>query len=228
MASLTLLLNVLDCEQLSYKMSESTDYCIDTTLEKESIGYVVNIECSSAFHEAVSDMRNVFSRAFGASLYLPPQGSMHITVVDYLTTLASYEENEDEFYRVHKVELDRAIRRALEGVAPFALSFDTVELYQPCIIAKAKPSPELASIRSTFLEQIQLHPQTKRPPNIVHSTLVAFRDKVPYVQAQELLSTFPLSFTEEVHSLRLMRETKNRGQAQEIICEYKLTGKPCA
>ncbi|PIV90691.1 hypothetical protein COW46_00920 [Candidatus Gracilibacteria bacterium CG17_big_fil_post_rev_8_21_14_2_50_48_13] len=205
-------------------MGERT-YCFDDTLNKESVGYVVNIECSQGFHDAVAEIRNAFHKEFGDAVYLPGQGAMHITVYDFMTTLESYDRDVDEYYRSMSEELDSAISHSIESIQPFTLSFNVLELFQPCIIAKAKYSSELAIIRNKFLDVMELFPQTKRPPNIVHSTIIAFREKVPFEQVHDLFSGYTLSWEESVQSLRLMRETKIRGQAQELVCEYTLASK---
>ena len=200
---------------------------IDSSLDSTGIGYVMNSPASPELRRAVENFQYELHERFGEDVYLPKDGALHITLLDWFTTNTTYTEDVDTLFSKIRDVVDEKTRSILNSTPTFHILFDKVELFPPCIILKATQQEAFPDIRKGIISQVELTPGTKVPPPIVHCTIAAFRKHLPLSQVQEAMKLLTLPIEEKITSFRLVRETKNRHQAYEVLDTYPLaTGEP--
>lgn len=81
---------------------------------------------------------------------------------------------------------------------------------------------EFKSIREQFLDKIELLPNTKRPPEIIHSTIARFQKEQELQPIVDFIAREELAFEQVVSSFRLVREAVIPQLEHELIKNYPL------
>lgn len=196
---------------------------VDAGLDHQGLGFVVNAPCSEKFQLHIQKIQTSFRDVFGSSVFLPTEGQVHITLCDLMTTAATYTPEEWKRFEELREGYTQVIREITESVEPFEVTFDTIELFPPCIILKGKDNGVFQTIRSRFMERVELLGMTKPPPPIIHSTIVAFREPVDLQKTKAFMDEVPLPFQERITGFRLVKETINRHQSYEVLESFPLS-----
>lgn len=175
-----------------------------------ALGYMVNTFLSEASRREVKRLQNELISAFPEAIWTPALDTLHITLMDWLAPYAEYGVDKDQLYTELGASYDLALCRALEGVGPIEVTFDTfvVSPAAVAIVGDQKSAEILNAIRQKFLSQVDLLPGTKRPPTIVHSTIARFVGSLPVDDVRNHMESRPFSFTEQIGSFQLVRETR--------------------
>ena len=80
----------------------------------------------------------------------------------------------------------------------------------------------MQQIRQKFLDNVDLLPQTKRPPGIIHSSIVRFRKEQKLQPIIDFVAQEKLSLNLAISAFRLVRETSLPMLEYEVIKEYHL------
>lgn len=199
--------------------ANSKDY-----LNQSAIGYVVNTLLSESAQDKIKNLQNAFISEFQNSIWATPADALHITLLDWLAPLIEYDDNKNRVFEKINSEYDTVLSSILETIEPIDLTFNEMVIGSSgvAIIADEKSTRIFNDIRQQFLEKIVLLPNTKQPPNIVHSTIVRFVGEIALDNVKTFANTMDFSFVQQVNEFQLVRETTLPMLDYSVIKKYSL------
>lgn len=205
-------------------MNHNEEYTVrDATIGKKAVGYTVNVSLSPSLIQKVQEIQRALQDSFGDAIIPMPADSLHSTLLDWLAPLVEYGQEKDTLFEQHFNEYDEALTAALDDIAAsISVHFSEVRVSQNAVFIVGTDKGEFASIRRKFLDQVDLLPDTKRPPIIIHSTIARFANKVPIRALQKVVEGVSLSVVEKVDHFRLTRESVIPMQTFTTIKDYRL------
>jgi hypothetical protein len=193
-------------------------------LNKPAIGYMANALLSEPSRKSIGDLQDVFVEKFRETIWPTPVDTLHITLLDWLAPLVDYNHDKDVLFQAILPEYDAALNEILSKMGYIDLTFDSM-IVSPsavAIIADEKSTQVFNKIRRDFLAQVDLLPNTKQPPSIVHSTILRFTDEIPLEDIKKVANSTDFSFSENVRAFQLVRETKLPMLEYSVIKKYFL------
>lgn len=68
-------------------------------LQEKHVGYVVNAEFSAENKKKLVDLMQSMEAKFGDAVFVMPEVSLHVTLMDWIAPLVDYEgQNKDELF----------------------------------------------------------------------------------------------------------------------------------
>lgn len=195
---------------------------INPNIGRDVLGYVVNTLFDEESQQTVAEMQQKIADEFGDSIWAAPPGALHITLMDWIAPLVDYGRDKDQLFAELRPSYEAALENALEGVAPIDVHFNTLKVAPDAIIMIGQDDGQMQQIRHKFLESIDLLPQTKRSPAIIHSSIIRFKNEQDLEPIIDLVAQQKLSLRFAISAFQLVRETSLPMLEYEVIKEYKL------
>lgn len=101
--------------------------------------------------------------------------------------------------------------------------FNTVEAFPSAVIIKASDDGSFQRLRKNFVDNFDTPQGTRVPPEIIHTTLVRFKNPVDFLAVQELTAEIIADFEpfEEVtNTLQMIHEKKIFVQEHAVLEEF--------
>lgn len=193
-------------------------------LNQSAVGYMVNTLVGESTQNEIKSLQDTFVSEFQDAVWATPTDALHITLLDWLAPLVDYKDDKDRVFQKINLEYDEVLRSILGTIKPIDVTFNKVAVSSSAIaiIADEKSIQVFNNIRARFLEKVDLLPNTKQPPNIVHSTIVRFVSEISLVKVKKVADTLDFSFVEHVNGFQLVRETTLPMLEYSVIKEYPL------
>lgn len=191
---------------------------------KTFIGYVVNSPFDENSQENIANLQKKFMKRFGDSVFIPSPETLHTTLMDWLAPLVDYGQDKDKLFKEIYEEYDRTLLEALEGIAPIQVQVDTIGVSPEAIFIRGHDNGGYQQIRDKFLGRVTLLPNTKRPPQIIHSTIGRFAAEISLQDVQNFAATQEINFTQTIDAFRLLRTTDTVMAGWELLKTYQLEG----
>jgi len=186
------------------------------------IGYVLNTPFSEAGQSAIQQLQEKYVAEFGDAVYIPPADTLHITLMDWLAPLVDYGQDKDRIFEEIFPKYDAVLEESVKGVGSIAVRFNTVAAGAEAVFVKGEDDGQYVKIRDGFLERVELLPNTKQPPKIIHSTIARYLKPIDLQAVQDFSAEQTIDFTETIDYFRLFRSTNTTMQALRIIKRYNL------
>lgn len=176
---------------------------------KSAVGYMINTGLSNGATAQIKMIQQSAQEVFAGDLWITPAGSLHITLLDWLAPLVDYHEDKDMLFGNIRTSCDKALDDILNDVAKQSVVFNRL-LVSPSAIAIVadNAAPHFNKIRQAFLSHVNLPPNTKQPPTIVHATIARFTGDFDAKKAEHFMQQNNISISETINNFRLVRETK--------------------
>lgn len=191
---------------------------------EELRAYVLNTELGEEGLEAVHKVQQALQESFPDSFLVAPDSALHITLMDWIAPLVSYEEDKDELFERNFASYDATLDGVVKNQKPITVRFNQVWLSPDAVFVVGQDNGSYSRIRSEFLDQEKLIPGTKLPPQIIHSTIARFTKTVSMDEVRKVLSENPVDFTQEIDHFRLIKESRIPMLEFEEVKRYELTG----
>lgn len=186
-------------------------------LKGETVSYVINSSFSDEFKNYIETIQEKIKDQFGNVVWNIPKESLHITLMDWLAPFVDYGKHPDELFKEIETEYKTVLREVLADVVLNPLHFETIKVSPTTIFIQANNDSSLNKIRETFLQKINLLPNTKQPPHIAHSSIIRFTQEYELAPIEKCISSLEIHFTETLSEFRLVRETKLPMLEYEVI-----------
>lgn len=195
-------------------------------LNQSAVGYMINTLLSESAQNEIKNLQDAFVSEFPDVVWKTPTSALHVTLLDWLAPLVDYDDDKDHVFEKINPRYDTVISGILATAEPIDVTFNSliVSSSAVAIVADEKSTQIFNDIRQRFLEKIDLLPNTKQPPNIVHSTIVRFVGEVALDNVKKLAETLDFSFVEHVDEFQLVRETTLPMLSYSVIKKYQLNG----
>lgn len=189
-----------------------------------SEGYIVIAPLSNESKRAIGDIQARFVSQFGKdNLWVPTEDQLHITFSHIISPDADYAESRSELFSRVGPLASAVLEKTV--VHPFALTtrFDTIEAYPSAVILKASDDGSFQRLRQDFINNFDIPPGTRMPPEIIHTTLLRFRKPVDLNEVQQLTQEIMAEFEpfeENTTKLQMIHEKKIFVQDHEVLEEF--------
>lgn len=180
------------------------------SIEKPALGYMINTFLSNSSSAGISDLQNAISVEYPEMIWIPPKETLHITLMDWLAPLVEYSKDKDKLFEEIFPQYNAILEEILKNLEPININFSEFIVSASAIAIKGdnQGTEIFNQIREQFLSKVDLLPNTKRPPNIVHTTIARFIGSVALEDASNFLGKLSPSIDERVTGFQLVRETK--------------------
>lgn len=194
----------------------------DKNIHKPVDGYIVNASYSKKSTDKIQAIQKVFRPHFGSDLWFTPADALHITLLDWVAPLVSYAEPKDVLFKQIYDQYDTALKQALESIPPIVIHLNALIVTPNALIIRGNDEGQFQEIRNYFTNTLNLLPNTKQPPTIIHSTIARFKRPCNLEAVQRIADATPISFTEKVSSFRLIHEEKAPLLKYQVLKTYPL------
>jgi 2'-5' RNA ligase len=197
----------------------SNDY-----LNQPAVGYMLNTLLSESARSEVNTLQDAFSSELHNAVWRTPRESLHITLMDWLAPLVEYYDDKDRVFKNIYHEYNDVLTNILSEIAPMYITFNSMIVSRSAVAIVADENSTILfnDIRQKFLGKINLLPNTKLPPTIVHSTIIRFVDEIALDHVEKIANSLDFSFTEKVDGFQLVRETTVPMLGYSVIKQYPL------
>ena len=196
---------------------------IGENINQKAIGYVLNAELSPKNQHAIAKIQKTLSEKLGSAIWNSPPVSLHITLFDWLAPLVDYGRDKTEIFEEIFAHYDRVIADATRGVGTIVVKFDKIRVGPAAIWVEGSDNGQFRKIREEFLSKVDLLPNTKLPPKIIHTTVSRYREEIDLAVVQKVVDEMKCSFVQEISGFRLIKETVDPMLEFETIKTYPLT-----
>lgn len=191
-------------------------------INEERVGYVLNSEFSSQNQQKIQELQTRLVERFGDAILLPAPETLHITLMDWLAPLVDYEDDKDDLFEEVRRPYNAALEAAIGQQGPVEVRFNQISVGPHAIFIKGEDGGQYQQIRSDFLSTVELLPNTKKPPQIIHSTIARYNQEIDLSEVQDFINTMSIDFMQTIDEFRLLRTTDTRMAAKLILKKYKL------
>lgn len=193
-----------------------------TSIHKPFVGFMVNSELSEESKQKVAKVQGQLTQKFGNGIWHQPPESLHITLFDWIAPLIDYGEDKDALFEKIFEQYDKVATEAFRNTQPIEITFNQVKVAPAAVFAVGEDQGQYNQIRQYFLDNIELLPNTKKPPEIIHFTVSRFTEEIEFEPIEAFLQSLDFSMTQEVNSFRLVREEIDPMLKFKTLKEYKL------
>jgi hypothetical protein len=190
---------------------------------RQVTGYIVNTMISENAQRSILAIQRKIGYAFPDAIWLAPDTSLHITLLDLLAPLVDYGKDKDVLFGELQETYDKVLSEILLAQAPIDVTFDAIEVYPAAIIVKGHDDGSFERIRQQFLSKVDLLPGTKQPPSIIHVTICKFVKPISVDEVRTAVQYDTVSFKETVNTFQVARESQVFMLKYKTIKSYDLT-----
>lgn len=180
------------------------------SIEMPALGYMINTLLSEKSSAEVSALQKSISLEYPGMVWTPPKETLHITLMDWPAPLVEYSKDKDGLFEEIFPQYNAILEEILKDLEPININFSEFIVSSSAIAIKGdnQCAKIFNKIREQFLSRVDLLPDTKRPPKIVHTTIARFIGSVAIEDVSNFLAKTPPSIDERVTEFQLVRETK--------------------
>jgi len=192
-------------------------------VNKPFLGYVMNAEFSDDNAKILIELIDKIKATFNDAVFCPPRSALHITLLDWIAPLIDYDgRDKDTLFASVQPDYDKVISSILTSVNPITVHFDAVKVSPSTIYITGNDSGEFQKIRDEFVDKVELLPNTKLPPQIIHSSLARFTKPIDLNAVETFIASQTLDITQTISSFRLIRTTKEPNLEFKTLKRYEL------
>ncbi|HJP96914.1 MAG TPA: hypothetical protein VJ843_06125 [Candidatus Saccharimonadales bacterium] len=200
----------------------SAQATIPVNVNEQAVGYIVNAGVSVENQENIESLQKLLIEKHPGIVWAAPGPSLHVTLLDWLTPTSSYDMDKDALFASIQKEYMEAIIESLRSQPPIQITFDTLEVHPAAIIVRGHDNGAFQRIRSAFMSRVNLLPNTKQPPAIIHTTICKFQEKSDLDKIRNTLLGTTVKFQETIKEFRLVRESQVYMLNFQTIKKFKL------
>lgn len=201
-------------------MKEKT--VVSDWLEERKLGFVVNAGFSEKNSEKFLEISEALASTFEGAIYRTPKNGLHVTLMDWIAPLIDYGQDKKELFEKVRDSYDRVLSQLLDNQPPIKVVFDEIAVFPNTVVALGHDDGSFQRIRNAFVEQVELLPDTKLPPKIIHSSLCRFTQEIDLDDVKEMVAGLNLNTEEVVDNFRLVKTMQEPMLDFEVIKNYKL------
>lgn len=212
----------IHCIEKAYNTVSMEETIPHPYLGQEFIGYVVNTPFRGESQLAIQILQQKFSDQFGEAIYIPEPETLHITLMDWLAPLVDYGRNKDELFGEIYAEYDKTLEESIAGINPITVTFNKIGVGREAIFLIGEDRGQYQAIRNRFLDKVILLPNTKKPPQIIHTTIARYLQPLDLAPIQDFGAAQSIAFQHITDMFRLLRTVDTEMEAKELLKVYGL------
>lgn len=176
-------------------------------LNEPATGYIYAALLSKHAQSKITELLESMRQELPGIIWTMPADALHMTLCEVIQSRKSYSEDKDTLFARRRDEYFDGAARALEGIPVFSVIFNQIEVSKDAIIIRTQDGTPFNEIRAKLLGNISLPAVTKRPPDIIHSSIARYQQAVNMETVQAVAANHHIDFTEEIAEFKLLRTT---------------------
>lgn len=185
-------------------------------------GYVLNAEFSEANKTTLEALMRSIDEAFGSAVFTMPRDSLHVTLLDWIAPLVDYESaDKAALFDQIRPSYHAALTDVLRDQPPITVTFDELRASPSTIFAVGHDDGSFQRIRDQFVSRVELLPNTKKPPEIIHSSVARFTESIALDGVEQFIRQQRISFTQTVDTFRLVHTSREPMLEFETLERYR-------
>lgn len=187
-------------------------------------GYVLNAEFSEQNKDTLESLMQLLNERFGPAVFTMLRDSLHITLFDWIAPLIDYDGiDKAALFEECRPMYHAALTDILQNQPPITITFDELRASPSTIFIVGHDNGSFQRIRDQFVDRVELLPNTKKPPEIIHSSLARFTESIALDGVEQFIRQQRLSFTQTVDSFRLVHTMREPMLEFQELKRYPLT-----
>lgn len=187
-------------------------------------GYVLNAEFSTENKDTLEALMQLLGQQFGSAVFAMPRNSLHITLFDWIAPLVDYGGADKEvLFSQCQPSYDTALNEILRNQPPITVTFNELRASPSTIFLVGHDDGSFQHIRNQFIDRVELLPNTKKPPEIIHSSVARFTEIIALEGVEQFIRRQRISFTQTVDAFRLVHTSREPMLEFEVLKRYPLT-----
>ncbi len=176
---------------------------------------------SRTAQEAIVRLQGQLSEQLGDALWLMPPTSLHTTLCEIIQP-KPYEQDKHLLYEKNHAEYEAVLAEVLSHYPPIRVAFDTLEVSPQAIIILGNDNGIFNKIRAELIEYLPFPKETKKPPDVVHSSIARFTKEVDIEKVRAVAKQLNVNFTEVVQEFQFMYPVWPHLFHYDVVSRYGL------
>ncbi len=200
---------------------------MQNTVIAENIGqsdnaYALLAIPSTGFKKQVSDLLDSIVAEINDVIWPMPSNALHITLCEIIQPKL-YSEDKQALYDRHKVEYEMIPEQVLSSITPITVRFNTIEVNSQAIIVRGEDGGVFNKVRDKLVESLPIPDETKKPPDIVHSSIARYQKSEDIRSIQEACRELAIDFEEVISEVQLVHNARPPMLEYQVIRSYPLS-----
>jgi len=196
-----------------------------TYLNKPETGYFYAALLSENAQVKVSGLLQELTEELPEIIWPMPPEAMHITLCEIIQARKVYSQDKDTLFTDREDEYVHGAAEVLRSIPRFSVMFNRIEVSPEAIIIRTENGSAFNSIREKLLGRITLPDETKRPPNIIHSSIARYVEAVDIERVQSVMAKYSIMLEEPITEFKLIKTLVPPLLEYEELAGYPLATK---
>ena len=176
-----------------------------TYLNRPETGYLYVALLSEDAQAKISGLLKALTEELPGVLWPMPPQAMHTTLCEVIQSRKNYSEGKDVLFASHQKEYVEGAAEVLLSIPRFSVVFNYIEVSPEAIIVRTEDGGAFNDIRAKLLDHINLPTETKRPPNIIHSSIARYLQAIDIEDVRAAAAKHTISFEEPITEFKLLK-----------------------
>ena len=196
---------------------------IATEIGTQGDGCAVVAFLSENAQAQIANLLRELKQELGDTIWTPPLKALHSTLCEIIQQIP-YEEDKDVIYKRHHAEYEAALQEVLACFGPIRIAFDRIEVSPNAIIIRGDDTGTFNQIRALLTEKLPFPPGTRRPPDIIHSSIARFLKEEDLDMVEQVVARHSINFEEIVTEFLLLYPVSPYVLDYQVVRRYPLQG----
>ena len=196
---------------------------VQHTAPLEVHGYLINVMLSGKAQAAAIELQKELEQSFPSGIWTPPSGSLHITIMDWLSPLVDYGRDKKELFKELGPGYMETLADILKDQGTIEIAFNRIEAFPDAVIIKGQDDGSIQRIREQFRKRCVLLPKTKvQDSDFIHSTICRFKKDLDLEEVKKVVKRSPIKVEQRINEIWLSLEKGYGMQEYEVLRRFTL------
>jgi hypothetical protein len=154
---------------------------------------------------------------------MPPK-ALHITLCEIVQSRKIYSYDKEALFELRSEEYFHGAGQVLTNTPAFSVVFDQIEVSLDAIIVRSSESAVFNDIRTKLLGSISLPDETRRPPDITHSSIARYLKRIDVESVRAAAANHTIGFAEPITEFKLLKTFVPPLLEYEELASFQLKG----
>jgi hypothetical protein len=184
-------------------------------------GYIVIAPLSQKSKDAIYAIQDAIQAAFPRNRFWFPRGDqLHITFAHIVTPNVAYPEPHNAVWEHVRSQALAALKKRIPDPLAINVTFDTIVASNISVILKGYDKGTYDKLRKDFVSGFTLPEASRRPPDIIHTSIARFYDEIDMDQVQKCINSLEPTFVEVTKELQVIHETGLYVYTHDILARF--------
>jgi hypothetical protein len=179
---------------------------------------------SKSAQEAIMRLQEQLAGQLEGTIWTMPATSLHTTLCEIIQP-KPYSQDKQLLYETNHVAYEAVLAEVLSRYKPIDVAFNTIEVSPQAIIVLSDDNGVFNKIRAELVERLPFPEETKKPPDVVHSSIARFTKEVDIEKVKAVAEQFDINFTEIIREFQFMYPIWPHLLHYDVVRRYPLEDK---